>query len=190
MGESDSGDATVLLHRLSDGDEAAGGELYDLIYGELHRLARAQMARQSPAHTLQATALVHEAWIRLVRAPSTARDRNHFLALAARAMRNILVDHARAKQADKRGQRSEVDSIDLLAGSYEERRLDVIEIDDALRELEAADDGLARVVELRFFAGLTIPETARAMGVSGKTIELRWRTARAWLRAKIPMPPD
>ncbi|MCB9898357.1 MAG: sigma-70 family RNA polymerase sigma factor [Planctomycetes bacterium] len=182
--------ATVLLQRLSHGDLAAADELLPLVYHELHGLARRLMSGERDNHTLQATALVNEAYLRLVdQAGTDWESRAHFLRTAARAMRNVLVDHARTRNADKRGgKRARVPLDDALA-AYEARALDMLALDTALERLSEMDEQLAQLVELRFFAGLTIPETAKILGVSTPTVERGWRVARLWLRAEIEGRP-
>lgn len=180
--------ATHLLGRVSQGDLAASDELLAVLYEELHRLARQNMSDERSNHTLQATALVGEAWIRLVDGASSAawESRAHFLRVAARAMRNVLIDHARSKQAKKRGERPQRVPLDAVLAHYEDRSLDVLALDQALGKLVRVDEDAAKIVELRFFAGLTIEETARVLGVSTPTVERRWRVARLWLRREIP----
>jgi len=179
---------TRLLRRIEGGDRDAAGELLPLLYGELRRLADIAMADERTGHTLQPTALVHEAWLRLMGGEGAphAEGREHFLRLAARAMRNVLVDHARARSAQKRGKRVETDQLERIAGAFEERAIDVLALHEALEKLTTLDDELAKLVELRFFGGLSIPETAKALGLSTATIERDWRTARAWLRTELP----
>jgi len=178
------GTTTRLLNRLGAGDEDAAHELAPRVYAELHDLASALLARGSNA-TLQATALVHEAWIRFAGETATFENRFQFYALASKVMRSVLVDHARARQAQKRGQgRRPVTWVDA-GDCAPERALDLLDLDDALRKLEGLDGELSRIVELRFFAGLSHAEIARASGVSLPTIERRWRLARAWLHAEL-----
>jgi RNA polymerase sigma factor (TIGR02999 family) len=178
---------TQLLARLSHGDAAAAAELLPLMYGDLHQLARDAMRGQPPGHTLQPTALVHEAWLRLAGGAQGAEwsDRKHFVAVAARAMRAVLVDHARRKQAEKRGGGRERVPLDDVADLFEERVPDVLALDEALARLGAMDEELGRLVELRFFAGLSVEETARALDVSEPTVVRGWRVARAWLSREL-----
>ncbi|MEM7516896.1 MAG: ECF-type sigma factor [Planctomycetota bacterium] len=179
--------ATQMLRRMQAGERAAEGELLDLLYAELRRTAQGLMRSERGDHTLQPTALVHEAWVRLVDV-DTARSFEgvpHFMRSAARAMRHVLVDHARARTANKRGGGAKAVPLDAVLAAYEERSLDVLEIDEALAKLAGIDAQLARVVELRTFGGLTIAETAEACGVSTPTVERAWRTASAWLRAEL-----
>ena len=181
----ESGQVTGLLHRLGDGDESAGEELLGILYGELRRLAGHAMARERVEHTLGPTALVHAVWMRLLsdgeRTPEF-EGREHFMRLAARAMRRVLVDHARARNASKRGGEYRSQPLDEVVATLEERAPDLLALDDALAKLEESDPDLARLVELRFFAGLSIAETAAALGLSTATVERHWRVARMWLR--------
>jgi RNA polymerase sigma factor (TIGR02999 family) len=172
---------TRKLNRMVAGDSAAAAEILPTLYGELHALAE-RMMRAQGAHTLQPTALIHEAWMKLVGAQEhTVESRAHFAGLAARPMRSVLVDHARRKRADKRGGDAERVELDTLAETFEERSIDLLELDDALNALTAFDGELGRIVELRFFAGLSVDETAAVLGVSPPTIARRWRVARMWL---------
>lgn len=178
----DSGDVTRCLGRLAGGDQAAAGTLLELLYAELRRAAAGHMHGERDQHTLQPTALVHEAWIRLVgNSPQQWSGRAHFLRAAAQAMRRILIDHARGRQRHKRhaGSQQPLDEWLLV---IEARQLDVCALDEALVALEAADPELARLVELRFFGGLTIGETAEVLDRSTASIERDWRVARALLR--------
>lgn len=180
-------EVTLLLARWGEGDRAALGALTPLVYGELHRLAARALARERPDHTLQPTALVHEAFLRLHGGrPAACRDRLHFFTLAARLMRRILVDHARALGAARRGGRPVKLSLEL-AGDLPvgEPCLDLLALDAALDQLAAADARKAQVVELRFFAGLSVDETAAALGVSAPTVILDTRLARAFLFARV-----
>ncbi|TAJ16681.1 MAG: sigma-70 family RNA polymerase sigma factor [Planctomycetota bacterium] len=190
------GEVTLLLRRLRRGDAAVGDQLAELVYRELHALARRVMTDERGAHVLQPTALVHEAWLRLLGAAadgaaSDFEDRTHFLRLAARAMRRVLVDHARARDAEKRGggrvpAQLELAELDLGALSiWDGDRTDVLALDDALAQLESRDPDAARVVELRFFAGLTTEETARALGWTVRQVEGSWVFARGWLRREL-----
>jgi len=177
---------TVLLGRIADGDPAAAEELLPLIYDELRRLAGKRMGQERSDHTLQATALVHEAYMRLV-GPKQARwnDRAHFFRTAARAMRAVLVDHARAKQAEKRGGGLAAVELGSEISQPERPELDVLILDETLQRLAARDEQLGKIAELHFFGGLTHEEVAEALEVSVRTIERGWRTARAWLQSEL-----
>lgn len=173
---------TRLLQEWNAGDEAALSQLMSLVYSELRSLATAYWRRERTGHTLQPTAVVHEAFLRLVGQQGVDwQSRTQFVAIAARMMRRVLTDHARRKRADKRGSapvRVELDEeLDLPPA----RGLDLLVLDDALAALEALDERQARVVELRFFAGLTIAETAEALDLSPATVKREWETAKAWL---------
>lgn len=179
----EEGEATRLLLRLQAGDPGAGEALFDLVQAELRRLAGRYMRDQPAEHTLQPTALVNEAWLRLC-GPDEVRfeSRGHFLAVAARAMRSILVDHARARETQKRGEGHRPQPIDELLARVEERAHDLLALDAALERLERHDADLARIVVLRFFGGMTVDEVGEHLGVSGRTVDRGWRTARAWLK--------
>jgi len=155
------------------------------LYEELHRIAARYMCRERRSHTLQTTALVHEAYLRIAdHAASEHHDRGRLLALAARAMRNILVDHARRKNAAKRGGDARRVTLSNLTGGRS-ATIDLLALDDCLTELMEFDDRKCRIVELMFFAGLTVPETAESMGVTTRTIEKHWSLARTWLRSRL-----
>lgn len=171
-----------MLSRLGDGEAAAADELFPLVYTELRALAAAFMRGRVAGHTLQPTALVHEAYVKLVGdAASRPKDRGHFFALAARVMRQVLVDHARAKGRDKRGGGQERIALEGGVLAAQAPTLDLVELDDALQRLGAIDAQYAQVVELRFFGGLSEDETSEALGVSRATAARAWRFARAWL---------
>jgi RNA polymerase sigma factor (TIGR02999 family) len=181
-----SSPVTELLLRWSDGDSAAREKLVSLIYDELRRLARNCLAGQGPNHTLQSTALVHEAYLRLVGHPSVRwNDRVHFFAVAAQLMRNILVDHVRMRKAKKRGGESITLVLDEDIAIAKGRQLDLIALDDALNGLALLDERQCRIVELRFFGGLSIDETSRALEISPATVKREWATARLWLLREI-----
>lgn len=181
------GDVTRLLRRAGEGDEAAAGELYDRLYAELHRIARAHMGSRDAAQTLQPTALVHEAWLRLDQAPAADgyRDREHFLSFASRVMRSVLVDQARRRTAEKRGGGRERLPLDVAIDLHEERGVDLLALDDALERLGTEEPRQTRIVELRFFGGLTLPEVASALDVSLATVNRDWSLARIWLREAL-----
>jgi RNA polymerase sigma factor (TIGR02999 family) len=174
-----------LFDRWRAGDARALNELLPLIYEELRRLARKQLRGQRADHTLQTTALIHEAYLRLVGRPgASVQDQAHFVSLASRIMRQVLVDHARARLASKRhgGLRVTLSDADEVAAQSE---LDVIAIDEALARLAELDVQQAQVVELRYFGGLSIEDTAQALRVSTATVKRDWTMARTWLRAEL-----
>jgi RNA polymerase sigma factor (TIGR02999 family) len=174
-------DITRLLVRWSDGDPQALAELMPLVYAELRRLAVAQMRRERPDHTLQPTALVHEAYLRLAGHRAGFRSRVHFYGAAAQAMRRILVDHARSRSARKRGQRDPLVDLDKVVGVGMERHVDLVALDGALERLATVAKRAAKVVELRFFGGLSVGETAAFLDISPATVKREWSFARAWL---------
>lgn len=173
-----------LLARVGAGDSEAAARLFGLLYADLRQRAHA-ILRDKDA-TLQPTALVHEAWLRLMpgRAPAIA-DRGHFLRLGARAMRSVLVDHARARRTGKRGGDRNRVEFDEVCSIYEDRAVDLLALDEALRGLGELDPQLLQLVELRFFAGLEVDAVAEVLAVSRSTVERGWRTARAWLRSTM-----
>lgn len=187
---SDSGDITVALSRLARGEEGALSQLLPTVYEQLRSLAHDYFGRQPPDHTLQPTALVHEAFLKLVGGQNvTARDSAHFFALAATVMRQILVDHARRRRSDKRGgDRSRVpleQAEPADRGRQGTMDVDLLELHDALERLAAHDRRKSRVVELRVFGGLTCEQTAQVLGIPSKTAEADWYMARAWLRREL-----
>jgi RNA polymerase sigma-70 factor (ECF subfamily) len=179
-------DITRLLHAWSDGDQTALERLLPLIERELHRLARNYMRREHPGHTLQTTALVNEAYFRLVDQKSVRwQNRAHFFAIAARIMRRILLNYARDRHRAKRGGGAVQVSLSEVAAVGEERSAELIALDEALVRLEEFDARKARVVELRHFGGLTAAETAEVLGVSVVTVERDWHAAKAWLAREV-----
>ncbi len=181
-----------LLARVRAGDAEASGQLFELVYGELRQRAHGLLAGQGP-QTLQATALVHEAWLKL-HGPmargtdgSASTDRSHFLAVAAKAMRSVLIDHARAKATLKRGEARVL--LDEALEAFGEHVPDMLELDEELERLAELDPKLAELVELRFFGGLTVEEVAEIQGTNRSAVERSWRTARAWLAGRLT-PPD
>jgi RNA polymerase sigma factor (TIGR02999 family) len=179
---------TELLRAWSRGDAAAQDELLPLIYQELRRRAAAQLRRERRGHTLQPTALVHEAYLRLVDQDVAWKSRAHFFSLASEMMRRVLVDHARGRKADKRAGGTRVELDEALAIS-EERDVDLVLLDQALAELSDLDPRHGRIVELRFFGGLTLEETASVLGISPATVKREWTLARAWLYGRLKRGP-
>lgn len=174
-------DVTGLLRRWSAGDAAALEQLVPLVYAEIRRVAARQLSGERSEHTLEPTALVHELYLRLVdQRAATWHDRSHFFAVAARLMRRILVDHARARHATKRDARVLV-TLESAQPEEDASILDVLAIDDALQRLGARDPEQQRIVELRFFAGLTVEEIAALVGRSPRTVKREWQLAKAWL---------
>lgn len=188
----DPNSVTHLLQRIGDGEDSAREQLAGEVYEELHRMACKYLARERAGHTLQPTALVSELYLGLFRGDSTVKlkDRNHLLTTAARAMRRLLIDHARTKNSEKRGGGHERVDLDHIVAYYEGRGLEMLELDEALTKLAAMDPSLAQVVELRFFGGRTNAQTAEVLGVSERTIERAWSTARAWLRNQLSSGSD
>ena len=180
-------DVTRILSAIEQGDQSAAEELLPLVYNELRRLAAHRMRQEQPGQTLQATALVHEAFLRLVGDSSIQWDgRGHFFAAAAESMRRILIENARRKGRIKRGgelHRHDLD--DNLAVCSSENDENLLALDDALVKLSAEDSQLAKLVELRYFTGLTIEETAKVLGVSPRTTKRNWTYARAWLQREM-----
>jgi RNA polymerase sigma factor (TIGR02999 family) len=177
---------TALLQEWSRGDREALEKLTPLVYDELRKIAAGYMREERPGHTLQATALVNEAYLRLIGQKRVSwQNRAHFFGIAAQLMRRVLIDHARRRQAAKRGAGSIrlTSSVDV-AGSPEQD-FDLLAVDGALSRLEQLDAPQARIVELRFFGGLTVEETAEVAGISTATVKREWRTARAWLRHEV-----
>jgi RNA polymerase sigma-70 factor, ECF subfamily len=183
---AEMGEVTRLIARVREGHAGASDELFARVHHELRRLAAAYMRHERPGHTLQPTALVHEAYLRLVdQREATPENRAHFFGIAAGVMRRILIDHARAKRAEKRGgdhlRVGLTDASEVAAQQSDS----LIEIDRALERLQAMDARRARVVELRVFAGMTIEEIAEVTGVGPRTVDRDWRIARAWLRREL-----
>ncbi|HRP61996.1 MAG TPA: sigma-70 family RNA polymerase sigma factor [Phycisphaerales bacterium] len=180
-------EATMVLKQLGSGDSAAAQRLLPLVYEELRALAGSHFRHQRADHTLQPTALVHEAFVKLIDQTHTEyNSRAHFFAVAATAMRQILTDHARRKKADKRGgewQRVSLDDVNRQETGRGE--FDVVALDEALTKLEQLDPRRHRVVELRFFGGLSVDEAAQVLGISRSTVESDWRSARAWLSVEL-----
>ena len=182
---ADTGEVTELLAELRAGKKEAEDRLLELVYGELRRIARRQMRRERPGHTLQATELANEAYLRMASGPAAhCNDRIHFFAVAAQVMRRILVDYARARKAVKRGsgQRVELDRVMLSVESNPE---EIVSLDIALAKLAQFDPRRSRVVEMRVFGGLTEEEIAEVLGVATRTVKRDWKLARAWLFGEL-----
>lgn len=179
-------EVTRLLHELSGGDESAMARLMPLIYEELRGIAAREMRRERGEHTLQPTALVHEAFLRLVDKPDLSwQSRAHFLNIAAQAMRRILVEHARRRRAQKRGGGAERITLDEEFQAPGHGNADLADLDEALERLSAIDPRKGRVVELRFFAGLSVEETARLLAISEATVKREWQFAKAWIQREL-----
>ncbi|NOT47559.1 MAG: sigma-70 family RNA polymerase sigma factor [Acidobacteria bacterium] len=178
---------TKFLQKWRQGDAEAFDELIKYVYNDLRRRAFAYLKHERPDHTLQPTGLVHEAFIKLVdKREIEWEDRNHFFAVAAQAMRRILVDHARTRKRDKRGGKNEnLPLDDALKVAASQTSVDLVALDEALNALAAFDERQARIVELKYFAGMTLDETADVLGVSRVTITREWQMARAWLRGRL-----
>jgi RNA polymerase sigma factor (TIGR02999 family) len=184
MPPSPPSDVTRLLLDLSNGRSNAADELLPLVYAELRHLAARLLRNERPDHTLQPTALVHEAYLRLVdQRVDTWQNKAHFLGIAAQAMRRILIDHARRRRAAKRGGARVTLDDDMAAVTGPS--IDVLEVDSALQRLAALDERQSRVVELRFFGGLSVEETAQVLGVGTATVKRDWNVARAWLHREL-----
>lgn len=184
-------DVTELLRRRSEGEAAAGDALLDLVYDELRELAARHLARERADHTLQPTALIHEAWLRLDGRPGDSfPSRGHYFSLASRVMRQLLTDHARTKNAEKRGGGRERVTLEGREGAADADPIDVLTLDEALTNLAEVDPELEQIVVLRFFGGLTAVEAADALGMPLRTLERRHRTASAWLRRALGEAED
>ena len=179
---SEPGEVTILLRAVRDGNREAEQELISLVHDELHRAARRLMRGERPDHTLQPTALVNEAYLRLIRGAAPAwNDRTHFFILATQVMRRILVDHARARSSKKRGAAMKRVIVGDGAIPIEENWDEIIAVDEALSRLGRWDEQQSRIVELRFFGGLSEEETAEILSISSRTVRRDWKTAKAWL---------
>jgi RNA polymerase sigma factor (TIGR02999 family) len=177
---------TQLLGAWSAGDEHALEKLMPLVYDELHRLAQAYMGRERPGHTLQTTALVHEAYLRLIDSGRAGlQDRSHFFALCAKLMRRILVDWARARLSLKRGGDVQILDLEESLVVSPHASSELVALDDTLKALEAFDPRKAQVIELRFFGGLSVDETAEVLKVSAETVARDWKLAKSWLRREL-----
>ena len=185
MPAAPSSEVTALLRELSGGETHAADRLMPLVYDELRRLADYYLSGERPDHTLQATALVHEAYLRLVnQAEADWQNRAHFFGVAAQLMRQILVDHARRQRALKRGAGHKL-SLDEADGLAQPEDVDLVALDEALTTLSVIDPQRSRIVELKFFGGLTVEETAEVLSVSPRTVKRGWRTAKAWLHREL-----
>ena len=184
--ETSSQTVSLLLRRLNDGDGGALDQLLPLVYAELRRMARRYMRQQPAGHTLQTTALIHEAYLRLVgQEEGRWENRTHFFGVAAQAMRHILVDYARARRTTKRGGEARSVSLEEAAIVSAERTAELVALDDALTELARLSPRQSRVVELRYFGGLSVTETAEVLAVSSDTVTRDWNQAKAWLHREL-----
>jgi RNA polymerase sigma factor (TIGR02999 family) len=180
-----SGEVTRLLMQWGQGDQKALSALLPLVYDELRRVARAQLSRERPDHTLQSTALVNEAYVRLLGSqPPELRNRPHFVAIASRLIRQVLVDYARERGAGKRdgGMRVPVEHLEGLSVADDG---DLLSLNEALNDLYRTDERQAKIVDMKFFGGLTSPEVSEVLGLSRATVDREWATARAWLRREL-----
>jgi len=183
---SSAREVTELLNQWAGGDEAAGEKVLPMVYGELRRIAKRSIKRRGPSQTLQTTAVVHEAYLRLVGDRGKQWEhRTHFFGVAAKAMRQILVDYARATSAAKRGGQQRALALDDALVVCNERMPDVVALDDALTALAELHPRQSQVVELRFFGGWSVEETAETLGVSPETVARDWRAAKAWLYREL-----
>lgn len=182
-----AGDVTLLLGAMREGDVAAGERVLQLVYRDLRDRAAGYFRNVRGDHTLQPTALVHEAYLRVAGGDIAWKDRSHFLAVAAKAMRHVLADHARRRHTEKRGGDGAWERVTLcgIGSDGGERIIDALDLEQALIELGEMNERLANIVELRFFAGLTVDEVAQILGFAPRTVELDWRSARAWLRNRL-----
>ncbi|HWW97385.1 MAG TPA: sigma-70 family RNA polymerase sigma factor [Edaphobacter sp.] len=185
MNEAQSGEITQLLVAWSHGEETALEMLTPIIYGELRRLAQSYMRQERADHTLQSTAVVHEAFIRLIDQNVEWKSRAHFFAIAAKMMRRILVDHARARSTSKRGAGMARVDVEEQAMESQERSVDLLALDEALEHLARIDPQRSRIVELRYFGGLSNEESANVLGISPATVQRQWSGAKAWLYREL-----
>jgi RNA polymerase sigma factor (TIGR02999 family) len=185
--EEPPGELTVLLRKVRQGQAGAADDLIRVVYQELRRIAGACMRDERPGHTLQPTALINEAWLRLADQTQVDwRDRAHFFGVAAQMMRRVLVDHARTRLADKRGAGAAMVSLDCVDVEASPQKLEeILAIDEALSRLRQFDPQQAQIVEMHYFAGMTVKETAEALGVSSRTVNREWALASAWLRREL-----
>jgi len=186
MTEADrKGEVTQLLNAWSGGDEKARDSLMPLVYDELQRMAKQQFRRERQGHTLQSSAIIHEAYLRLVHQDIKWKNRSHFFAVASQAMRRVLVDYARRKKTEKRGGEQVRISMVEVADMAKPTEVDVVALNDALEELAVIDQRQFRIVELRYFGGLSIEETAEVLRVSTATVKNDWSLAKAWLYRQL-----
>jgi RNA polymerase sigma-70 factor (ECF subfamily) len=186
MSDATSNDVTQVLAEAAGGDQNAANRLLPLVYDELRGLAANALRRERGDHTLQPTALVHEAFLRLVdQTHAEYNSRTHFFAIGAQMIRRVLVDHARKHHAAKRGGHAERLTLTAIVEPGNERHLDVLALDEALTRLAELDERQAKVVEMRFFGGLSVEQTADMLSVSPRTVEQDWRMARAWLKREL-----
>jgi RNA polymerase sigma factor (TIGR02999 family) len=186
MDQPDREDVTILLAELTKGNKEAASKLIPMVYDELRRLAESYMRRERGDHTLQATALVHEAYLKLVEQRSVDwRSRAHFFGIAAQVMRRILVDHARGHLREKRGGELQEVPMDEALEFAPAQSLELIKLDEALARLTKLDPRQGKIVELRFFGGLTVEQTAELLGISPKTVKRDWSVAKAWLYSEV-----
>ena len=185
---ADGGDVTLLLRAMKNGDERAAEQLLPLVYMELHRLAKAYMRRERSDHTLQPTALINEAYLRLARENVDWQSRQHFIGFAANVMRHLLVDHARAHNAERRA--GDLDRVELEEGFMmsRERSKEVIALHDALSTLEGVDPRQSKVVELRYFGGFSVEEIGEILEMSPRSVKRHWALARIWLFKHMAAP--
>jgi RNA polymerase sigma factor (TIGR02999 family) len=177
---------TLLLRDWQAGRPAALNELFEAVYPELHRIARRYSGRERISSTLQCTAVVHEAWLRLAESQQVSlKDRTHFFALSARLMRTILIDYARARKSKKRGGGETIFSLMDSDASVYPADVEILDLNGALEELEKLDPVHGQIVEMRYFSGLSIPETAEALGVSESTVKREWVVAKTWIRRRL-----
>ena len=185
-----NGEVTLLLRAMKNGDESAAEKLLPLVYNELHRLARLYMRRERrPDHTLQPTALINEAYLRLAKDDIDWQNHEHFIAVAATVMRHVLVDHAREHDAKMRGGGLERVELDEGLAISKERSKEVIAVHDALNSLETVNPRRAKIVELRYFAGFSVDAVANAMNMSPRSVKREWAAAKVWLLEEFERPP-
>jgi len=184
--EAQSADVTLLLKQVANGNQDAAARLIPIVYGELHRVAQCHLRRERPDHTLQPTAFVHEAFLKLVaQRDANWQNRAHFFAVASHLMRRILVDYARRRLRGKRGGRLTRLPLDKVFVISRDRCDELLALDESLGKLAKLDPRQSRVVELRFFGGLSVEEAAKVLGVSSKTVKREWSTAKAWLYGEL-----